>query len=109
MDLIDFTNYIPHVVVGAVILCIIFVYLTQGVVSVFENWIEKKTGKQIKIFDHKKIWLSFFWCAVLTFVLVISGFIEKEQALFYGFAIMGLSTFFYETVLKRFGMLEGKE
>lgn len=100
------TTYIPVPVIIAIILNIFFVYMTQKLVCKFENWIEEKKKKQIKIFDHKKIWLSVFWCVVLSVVLACTNLIEWKQLVYYMFIILGASTFCYEAFLKKIGINE---
>lgn len=97
------TGYLPQAVVIAIIMVICFVYLTIEIVSKIENVLEEKKGHQIKFFDHKKIWLSLFWCIVFSVVLVYADFITLKQSPFYCFVILGASTFLYEAVLKRLG------
>lgn len=101
MDITFFEKYLPAAVITAVFIVIIFVYMTQKIVSNIEEKIEAKKGKQIKFFDHKKIWLNFIFSCIATAVLVIANFIELKTSPYYLFCIIGLSTFFYEAILKK--------
>ena len=99
-------GYIPASVIAAVFVCILLVYVSQAIADGFEKWIEERTGRQIKIFDHKKIWLSLFWCVVLSVSLATGGFILWQELFFYSFCILGGSSFFYNAFLKKFNMKE---
>lgn len=102
MELSFFDNYLPSAVITAALLVILMVNLTVMLVEILEEKIEAKKGKQIKFFDHKKIWLNALWSVIFTAALVIAGFIELKASFYYCLAIMGLSTFFYETIMKKF-------
>ena len=97
-------DYIPVPVIVAVVCVIMLVYGSTYIASAIEEAVEKKKGKQIKIFDHKKIWLSVFWCIVMAVTLAISKFIEWRQVPYYSLIILGASTFLYEAFLKKLGM-----
>lgn len=97
-------DYIPGPVIAAVVCVIMLVYMSSFIASSIEDAVEKKKGKQIKIFDHKKVWLSLFWCILMTITLAISKFIEWKQVPYYCFVILGASTFLYEAFLKKLGM-----
>ena len=108
MDLYTILNYVreyvPIPVILAVIAVIMLVYASLHVASLIENKIEEKQGKQIKIFEHKKIWLSVFWCVVLSVALAIGGFIEWKETFYYWLLILGASTFVYQAFLKKTGI-----
>ena len=53
-------EYVPVPVIVAVVVVIMLVNVSIMIASLIEDAIEEKKGKQIKIFDHKKIWLSLF-------------------------------------------------
>ena len=97
-------EYIPVPVIVAVIAVIMLVYVSSIFFSALEAYLEEDYGKQIKFFDHKKIWLSLFWCIIASFTLVLAKFIEWREMPFYLFVIMGASTFCYEAFLKKFGV-----
>ena len=97
-------EYVPIPVIVAVAAVIMLVYGSMYIASVIEESIETKTGKQIKIFDHKKIWLSVFWCAVVSVALALAKFIAWREAVYYGLLILGASTFLYEAFLKKIGI-----
>lgn len=97
-------EYVPIPVIIAVICVIMLVYSSSWIASAIEESIEQKKGKQIKIFDHKKIWLSAFWCIIVTVALAVSKTIEWKQVLYYWLIILGASTFLYEAFLKKIGM-----
>ncbi len=97
-------EYVPVPVIVAVVCVIMLVYGSTYIASAIEESVEQKKGKQIKIFDHKKIWLSAFWCIVLTVALALSKAIEWKQVLYYWILILGASTFLYEAFLKKIGM-----
>lgn len=102
IDINSILGGLPQAVLIAAIIVIVFVYLTIDVVKKIEEKLEEKKGKQIKIFDHKKIWLSLFWCILACIILAVSNFIAWYEVPFYIFVIMGISTFLYESVVKRF-------
>ena len=97
-------DYIPVPVIVAVVCVIMLVYGSMFIAGAIEEAVETKKGKQIKLFDHKKIWLSLFWCILMTITLAISKFIEWDQVPYYIFIILGASTFLYEAFLKKLGM-----
>lgn len=108
MDLNSILNtvkeYVPMPVIVAVVCVIMLVYVSTYIASAIEESVEQKNGKQIKIFDHKKIWLSAFWCIIVTVALAVSKAIEWAQVLYYWLLILGASTFLYEAFLKKIGM-----
>ena len=69
-----------------------------------EEYLEEKNGKQYKFFDGKKVWLSAFWCVILSLTLALAKFIEWRELPFYLFVILGASTFLYEAFLKKIGI-----
>lgn len=97
-------EYVPIPVIVAVVAVIMLVYGSMYIASIIEEAVETKTGKQIKIFDHKKIWLSVFWCAVVSVALALAKFIAWREAVYYGLLILGASTFLYEAFLKKIGI-----
>ena len=97
-------EYVPIPVIVAVAAVIMLVYGSMYIASIIEDAVETKTGKQIKIFDHKKIWLSVFWCAVVSVALALAKFIAWREAVYYGLLILGASTFLYEAFLKKIGI-----
>ena len=97
-------EYVPVPVIVAVVCVIMLVYGSSYIASAIEESIEAKKGKQIKIFDHKKIWLSAFWCIVLTVALALSKAIQWKEVLYYWLLILGASTFLYEAFLKKIGI-----
>ena len=106
----DFNNilntvkeYVPIPVIVAVVAVIMLVYGSMFIAGIIEDYLEEKSGKQIKIFDHKKIWLSVFWCAVVSVALALAKFIAWREAVYYGLLILGASTFLYEAFLKKIG------
>lgn len=108
MDLNSILNivkeYVPVPVIVAVVAVIMLVYVSIYIASLIEDAIEAKKGRQIKIFDHKKIWLSVFWCAVVSVALALAGFIAWRECFYYGLVILGASTFLYEAFLKKIGI-----
>ena len=97
-------EYVPVPVIVAVVCVIMLVYGSIWVASAIEKDLEQKKGRQIKIFDHKKIWLSAFWCIIVTIALAVSKSIEWNQVLYYWLIILGASTFLYEAFLKKIGI-----
>ena len=97
-------EYVPVPVIVAVVAVIMLVYGSMYIAGVIESAVEEKTGRQIKIFDHKKIWLSVFWCVVVSVALAVAKFIEWKQLFYYWLLILGASTFLYEAFLKKLGM-----
>ena len=102
-------EYVPVPVIVAVVCVIMLVYGSTYIASAIEESVEAKKGKQIKIFDHKKIWLSAFWCIVLTVALALSKAIQWKEVLYYWLLILGASTFLYEAFLKKIGIKKEDE
>ena len=94
--------FIPPAVFVATLATIVFVYLSQIIATKIEEAIEAKNGKQVRFFDHKRIWLTVFWAIAFTAILVVGGFITWQQSLLYMLVIMGLSGFLYNGFLKNF-------
>ena len=97
-------EYVPIPVIVAVVAVIMLVYGSSLFLTVLEEFMEESWGKQIKFFDHKKIYLSLIWCVVASLTLALAKFIEWREMPFYLFVIMGASTFCYEAFLKKFGV-----
>lgn len=108
MDLNSILNlvkeYVPIPVIVAVVVVIMLVYGSIYLAKIIEDSLEAKRGKQIKLFDHKKIWLSVFWCIVVSIALAFAKFIEWKQTFYYALLILGASTFLYEAFLKKIGI-----
>ena len=102
-------EYVPIPVIVAVVAVIMLVYGSMYLAKIIEEYLEEKSGKQIKIFDHKKIWLSVFWCIVVSVALALAKFIEWKQAFYYSLLILGASTFLYEAFLKKLGMKKDED
>lgn len=97
-------EYVPIPVIVAVIAVIMLVYGSMYIAGIVEDYLEEKSGKQIKFFEHKKIWLSFFWCLVVSVTLALAGFILWKELAYYALLILGASTFLYEAFLKKAGI-----
>ena len=97
-------DYVPAPVIIAVIVVIMLVKASLHAASLIEQRIEEKKGRQIKIFEHKKIWLSVFWCVVLSVALAIGGFIEWKETFYYWLLILGANCFLYEAFFKKTGI-----
>lgn len=97
-------EYVPIPVIVAVVAVIMLVYGSMYIAGVIEEYLETKNGKQITIFDHKKIWLSLFWCIVVSVTLALASFIQWKETPYYCLLILGASTFLYEAFLKKLGM-----
>jgi hypothetical protein len=97
-------EYVPVPVIVAVAANIMLIYGSTFFASIIENYLEDAWNKQVKFFDHKKIWLSFLWSIVITITLALAKFIEWRETPFYIFVILGASTFLYEAFLKKFGV-----
>ena len=102
-------EYIPIPVIVAVVAVIMLVYGSSLFLGVVEEYLEETWNRQIKFFDHKKIWLSLIWCVVASLTLALAKFIEWREMPFYLFVIMGASTFCYEAFLKKFGVKKDVE
>ena len=102
-------DYLPIPVIVAVVCVIMLVYVSSYVIAAIEESVEQKKGKQIKIFDHKKIWLSAFWCILMSIALVLSKAIEWKQVPYYWLIILGASTFLYEAFLKKLGIKKDED
>lgn len=97
-------EYVPVPVIVSVVVVIMMIYVSSIFLKVLEDFLEESWGRQIKFFDHKKIYLSLIWCAVSTLTLALAKFIEWREFPFYLFVILGASTFCYEAFLKKFGV-----
>ena len=97
-------EYVPIPVIVAVVVVIMLVYGSSIFAGIVEEYLEESYGRQIKLFDHKKIWLSVFWCAVVSVALALAGFITWRECFYYGLLILGASTFLYEAFLKKIGI-----
>ncbi len=102
-------EYIPIPVLVAVAANIMLVYGSQWLVTQIENYLEEKNKKQYKFFDGKKVFLSAFWCVILSLTLALAKFIEWREMPFYLFVILGASTFLYEAFLKKIGVKKDVE
>ena len=102
-------EYVPIPVIVAVVANIMLVYGSSWLVTIIEEYYEEELGKQIKFFDGKKVWLSVFWCIVLSLTLALAKFIEWCELPFYMFVILGASTFLYEAFLKKIGVKKDAE
>lgn len=108
------TNYIkelleaiPKEVIFAVFLVVILTELTKILLSSLEKYLETKKGKEIKLFDHTKIILVIFWSLIFSAILAISKVYTWPKMPLYFFAILGLSSFFYELIIKKLKALRG--
>lgn len=108
MDLNSILNvvkeYVPIPVIVAVVAVIMLVYGSMYLAGIVEEYLEERNGKQIKLFDHKKIWLSLFWCVVVSVTLALAAFIQWKETPYYCLLILGASTFLYEAFLKKIGI-----
>ena len=102
-------EYVPIPVIVAVAANIMLVYGSQWLVTQIENYLEENNGKQYKFFDGKKVFLSAFWCVILSLTLALAKFIEWREMPFYLFVILGASTFLYEAFLKKIGVKKDVE
>ena len=102
-------EYVPISVIVAVAAVIMLVYGSIKIAGIVEAYLEEKYGKQIKIFDHKKIWLSFFWCVVVSITLALAKFIQWRELAYYALFILGASTFLYEAFLKKAGIKKDEQ
>ena len=101
-------NYFPMAVFMAVVLVVVFTELLKKVVAKIEIRLEMN-GKQIKIFAYTKIWLAVFCAVVISVALVLAGFLEWKQLFVYTPAILGMSIFLYEAILKTLRKLQNGE
>lgn len=97
-------EYVPIPVIVAVAANIMLVYGSTFFAAIIEEYLEDAWNKQVKFFDHKKIWLSFLWSVVITITLALAKFVEWRETPFYMFVILGASTFLYEAFLKKLGV-----
>ena len=97
-------EYVPIPVIVAVVAVIMLVSFSIKIAGIIEEYLEEDTGRQIKIFDHKKIWLSLFWCIVVSVTLALAAFIQWKETPYYCLFILGASTFLYEAFLKKAGL-----
>lgn len=113
MDLSALINiakeYIPIPVIVAVVVNIMLVYGFGWFFDTLEVYLEEEWGKQLKFFDHKRIWLSVIWCIVLSVTLALAKYIQWRELPFYMFVILGASTFLYEAFLKKLGVKKNDE
>ena len=81
-------EYIPIPVIVAVVAVIMLVYGSSIFLGVVEEYLEETWNRQIKFFDHKKIYLSLIWCIISAFTLALAKFIEWREMPFYLFVIL---------------------
>lgn len=101
-------NYFPMAVFMAVVLVVVFTELLKKVVAKIEIRLEMN-GKQIKIFAYTKIWLAVFCAVVISVALVLAGFLKWKELFVYTPAILGMSIFLYEAILKTLRKLQNGE
>lgn len=97
-------EYVPIPVIVAVAAVIMLVYGSMYIAGIVEDYLEERDGKQIKIFDHKKVWLNLFWSIIVSVTLALAKFIEWRELAYYALLILGASTFLYEAFLKKAGI-----
>lgn len=102
-------EYIPGSVIVAVIAVIMLTYGSIFILSIIEDIVETAFKRQIKFFDHKKVWLNLFWSVAMSIALVLAGFIAWKEVFFYTLVVLGASTFLYEAFLKKLGVKDDKE
>jgi glucan phosphoethanolaminetransferase (alkaline phosphatase superfamily) len=102
-------EFIPGCIIVAVIAVIMLTYMSIFIGSLIEEIVETALKKNIKLFDHKKIWLSMFWSVLTSIALALSEFITWKEVPFYTLVILGASTFLYEVFLKKMGVKDDKE
>lgn len=101
-------NYFPMAVFMAVVLVVVFTELLKKVIAKIEIRLEMN-GKQIKIFAYTKIWLAVFCAVVISVALVLAGFLKWKELFVYTPAILGMSIFLYEAILKTLRKLQNGE
>lgn len=92
---------VPYQVVFAVIAVVLVTEVTKEACKKLEEYLEKKKGKEIKIFDHTKIIFLIFWSIVAAVTLVIGKVITWSLCPLYTFALIGCCSFCYELILKK--------
>lgn len=100
---------IPKEVIFAVLLVAILTEVTKMLIAKLETVLEAKKGKEIKIFDHKKILLVIFWSLLFAILLAVAKIYTWTQVPLYFFAILGTSSFFYELIIKKMKQLRGTD
>lgn len=94
-------QYVPVAVIVSVVVVIALTYTFSFLINNFENYLEGKEGKEIHFFDHKKVWLSLFWCVICGVTIAAANFIAWKEVPFYVLVILGGSTLLYESVIKK--------
>lgn len=94
-------QYVPIAVIVSVVVVIALTYTFNFLVNNIEDYLEGKKEKQIHFFDHKKVWLSLFWCVFCGVTIAAADFIAWREVPFYVLVILGGSTLLYESVIKK--------
>lgn len=92
---------IPIQVLFAIVLVIMATESTKSAAKSLETYLEKKKGKEIKIFDHTKIIFLIFWSLIAVLCLCLSKIIKWNQFPIYTFALIGSGSFLYELIVKK--------
>lgn len=98
-------GYFPVAVIMAVILVVLFTELCKKAIEKLETSFLKK-DKSVKIFKFSKIWLVVFCSAFFSVALVLAGFVSWKQLYVYTPAILGMSVFLYDAILKPLNKLK---
>lgn len=94
-------QYVPIAVIVSVVVVIALTYTFSFLINNIEDYLEGKKRKQIHFFDHKKVWLSLFWCVICGVTIAAANFIAWKEVPFYVLVILGGSTLLYESVIKK--------
>lgn len=95
----------PVAVIMAIFLVVLFTELCKKEIEKHEASFLKK-DKSVKIFKFSKIWLVVFWSAFFSVALVLAGFLSWKQLHVYTPAILGMSVFLYDAILKPLNKLK---
>lgn len=93
---------IPPQVIIAIVSVIFVTEVTKNLLTILENYLEEKKGKQIVIFNHTKIILVVIWSIIASIILAASNIIGWHDVLLYLFVLTGFSSFLYDIIIKKF-------
>ena len=82
-------------------LIITFTEQTKKLCKNIEFYFETKKAKEIKIFNHTKIVFLIFWSCVADTGLCVANITGWEKFALNLFVMIGLSSTFYEVILKK--------
>lgn len=94
-------SYIPAEVSVAVLIIVFATEATKGLISILENYLEVKKGKEILIFNHTKIIFVIIWSLIASVILAGAKVYSWNMMPLYCIGMYGAASIFYELILKK--------